>query len=232
VRSLCRSSLVFALLAFLPACHRAVGREKVVATVFPVYDLVRRIAGPDADVLLVGSDSAGAGAANANLVVEVGLGFDAWMDAVVPAKTRVLRVGDRVPTLTTASGSIDPHVWMDPQRARLMVTAIAEEMARVDASHANAFRERAAAVDASLDALDRELDTRAAAWKTRAVASEGAPAMRYFGERYHIDVVGLDAATPGEPRATLDSGGAANEATASYESLLRDDTAALDKVLR
>jgi zinc transport system substrate-binding protein len=224
---------LLALLALTPACHRAVGREKVVTTVFPVYDLVRRIAGPDADVVLVGSDHAtNVGAGNVSLVVEVGLGLDRWMDAVVPARARVLRVGDRVPTLTAAGGSIDPHVWMDPQRARLMVTAIAEEMARLDASHANAFRERAAAVDSSLDSLDREIDARAATWRTRAVASEAAAGMRYFGERYHIDVVGLDAATPGEPRATLDSGGAASELAASYESLLRDDTAALDKVLR
>ncbi len=204
-------------------------------TVFPVYDLVRRIAGPDADVLLALPNGPADGAANANLVVEVGLGFDAWVDAVAPAKVRVLRVGDRVPTLTTTSGAIDPHVWMDPQRARLIVTAIAEEMARVDASHASAFRERAAAVDASLDALDRELDARASAWNTRAVASGDAPGMRYFGERYHVDVVGLDAAKPGEPRVTLDFGAGASSdggAPASYESLLRDDTAALDKALR
>ena len=203
-------------------------------TVFPVYDLVRRIPGPDADVLLVEPNAPAAAVANVNLVVEVGLGLDTWVDAVAPAKVRVLRVGDRVPTLTTSSGAIDPHVWMDPQRARLMVTAIAEEMARVDASHANAFRERAAAVDASLDALDRELDARAAAWKTRAVASGDAPGMRYFGERYRVDVVGLDAAKPGEPRVTLDSSGATRSGPppASYESLLRDDTAALDSVLR
>ncbi len=211
-------------------------REKVLTTVSPVYDLVRRIAGPDADVLLVepNAPAAPAAVADVNLVVEVGLGFDAWVDAVAPPKVRVLRVGDRVPTLTTSGGAIDPYVWMDPQRARLMVTAIAEEMARVDSSHAGAYRERAAAVDASLDALDRELDAHASAWTTRAVSSAGAPGMRYFGERYHVDVVGLDAAKPGEPRVTLDfgAGGSARGAPASYESLLRGDTAALDEVLR
>ena len=78
-------------------------------------------------------------------------------------KVRVLELGDRVPTIARADGSIDPYPWMDPQRARLMATAIAEDLARTDSSHAAAFRDRASALDAALDALDHETEDATAA---------------------------------------------------------------------
>ena len=55
-------------------------------------------------------------------------------------------------------GATDPHVWLDPQRARLIVKQIAEELAKADGAHGPGYRERADAIDASLDALDKELD--------------------------------------------------------------------------
>src|SRR5579871_2880704 len=88
-------------------------RLKVAVTVFPIYDLTRRIAGPDADVVLLvqpgrpenditpGEQEAQA-ATGAKLGIRVGLGLDEWLqpllDEVAP-KARRLAVGDRVPTL-------------------------------------------------------------------------------------------------------------------------------------
>jgi len=218
------------------------GRPKVVVSVFPIFDLARRVAGPDADVtlLLPPSESASpspGGAAHANdvagakLGVMVGLDLDAWMEPLLQAnapKARVLKVGDRVPTLTTESGAIDPHVWLDPQRARLIVKAIGEDMARVDARHANAYRARANDVDASLEALDKELEQRTAAWKNKAFVTREA-AFAYFAERYKLTIT----ATPNPQThvalalALLTIGGTPE--TDTYEKLLRYDVAQLEK---
>ncbi len=195
----------------LGGCHKAPpGRASVGVSVFPVYDLVRRIAGPDADVTLLTPSSPPM--PQARLFVLVGLGLDGWMDALEPPHVRVLKVGDRVPTITAKDGAIDPHVWLDPQRARLIATAIAEDLARTDSSHANAFRERAAAVDASLDAF-----------------ATSDPGMAYYAERYRLDVV--DDARPGVPKVALDSVGGSDR-SGTYEALVRSDTAALDSALR
>jgi zinc transport system substrate-binding protein len=211
----------------LGGCHKAPpGRASVGVSVFPVYDLVRRIAGPDADVTLLTPSSPPM--PQARLFVLVGLGLDTWMDALEPPHVRVLKVGDRVPTLTAKDGAIDPHVWLDPQRARLIATAIAEDLARADSSHANAFRERAAAVDASLDALDHEVDARASAWRSHAFATSD-PGMAYYAERYRLDVV--NDARPGVPKVALDSVGG-SDSSGTYEALVRSDTAALDSALR
>jgi len=104
-----------ALLAVLPACHRTPRpRAKVVTSIFPVYDLTRRIAGEDADVVMlepVGSSphtyTATPGdverSTGANLAVMIGLDLDAWLEPLMTRvgapKGRILRLADRVPTL-------------------------------------------------------------------------------------------------------------------------------------
>jgi len=151
--ALCLPFVLLPLLLLAPACrHAPAGRMSVAVSIFPIYDLVRRVAGPDADVTLLlppgrspagfaptAKDEADVGAAR--VVVWVGLGLDPWMGDLVQAKNapkasvKVLKVGDRVPTLATtgkpyvdpASGGgtavVDPHVWLDPQRATVMAKA-------------------------------------------------------------------------------------------------------------
>jgi zinc transport system substrate-binding protein len=204
-------------------------RARVAVSIFPVYDLVRRVAGPDADVVLVlppgksphafepGAAESEA-ASRVKLGVMVGLGLDPWMEKLVGTaspKARLLKVGDRVPTLTVAAppagdgearararegddAPIDPHVWLDPQRARLIVKAVAEELSRVDARHAGAYRQRTSEVDASLGALDRELEAATAPWKERGVVTFHA-SFGYLAERYRLGVAGVVEADPGTP---------------------------------
>jgi zinc transport system substrate-binding protein len=204
-------------------------RARVAVSIFPVYDLVRRVAGPDADVVLVlppgksphafepGAAESEA-ASRVKLGVMVGLGLDPWMEKLVGTaspKARLLKVGDRVPTLTVAAppagdgearararegddAPIDPHVWLDPQRARLIVKAVAEELSRLDARHAGAYRQRTSEVDASLGALDRELEAATAPWKERGVVTFHA-SFGYLAERYRLGVAGVVEADPGTP---------------------------------
>jgi zinc transport system substrate-binding protein len=206
-------------------------RLKVVVTVFPVYDLTRRIAGPDADVVLLivpgrpemdirPSEKEADAATGAMLGIRVGLGLDDWLqdvlDTVAP-KARRLAVGERVPTLVYKAnpvaqglarngmaevdphlaGKPDPYVWLDPQRAELIVKAIAEEMARADVAHASAYRERSTHLEKDLEALDHEVEARVATWATRSFVSFR-PAFGYFADRYHLDVAGTLEAYPGK----------------------------------
>ncbi|MDB4941784.1 MAG: Zinc transporter, periplasmic-binding protein ZnuA, partial [Labilithrix sp.] len=116
-----RSAFVFLLLliAILPGC-KACGkgggsneRLGVSVSIFPIYDLVRRVAGPDADVGLLlpaGRNEHSFDptpkdietASRARVGVMVGLGLDPWMEKLMKdasPKARILKVGDRVPTL-------------------------------------------------------------------------------------------------------------------------------------
>ncbi len=207
----------------------------VAVSIFPIFDLTRRVAGPDADVALLlppghnehhfdPTPKEVEEVSRAQVGVMVGLGLDPWMEKLLrdaAPTAKVLKVGDRVPTLTIDNemvgseeadkelaklgkgddpghekGALDPHVWLDPTRARLIVKAIAEELARADSAHANAYRARAAEIDTSLDALDKEIEKTTASWKTRELITFHG-SFGYFADRYHLNIAAVIEPIPG-----------------------------------
>jgi zinc transport system substrate-binding protein len=129
VRKLAVALLPIAV-AVLPGCKTCGGgaqsdRATVAVSIFPIYDLTKRIAGPDADVTLLlpaGRNEHSfdptpkdiENASKAKLGVMVGLNLDPWMEKLLkdaaPA-AKVLKVGDHVPTLTIKDDPIgaDEH---------------------------------------------------------------------------------------------------------------------------
>jgi zinc transport system substrate-binding protein len=245
-------TLAFAILplavAVLPGCKSCgekgagSGRTTVAVSIFPIYDLTKRIAGPDADVTLLlpaGRNEHSfdptpkdiESASKAKLGVMVGLNLDPWMEKLLKdaaPNAKILKVGDRVPTLTIkddpigadehddhdhddhdkdhhddhhddhdhAKGAADPHVWLDPQRAQLIVRAIAEELGRVDSAHALAYRERGTALEKDLGVLDKEVEEKTKAFKRRGfVTFHGS--FSYFAERYKLDILAVIEPFPG-----------------------------------
>ncbi|MDB4936048.1 MAG: hypothetical protein JWP87_3020 [Labilithrix sp.] len=214
----------------------------VSVSIFPIYDLVRRVAGPDADVALLLPPGRNEhsfdptpkdieAASKAKVGVMVGLGLDPWMEKLMSdaaPKARLVKVGDRVPTLTIKDdpigdeeadkareaaekaggkpeahdehehekGATDPHVWLDPERARLIVRAVAEELGKADSAHAIDYRKRATEIDESLSALDKEIEGRTKALTTRGfVTFHGS--FQYFAERYKLDILAVIEPYPG-----------------------------------
>lgn len=230
--------IVLALLT-APACEgcrgKSGGRTRVVCSIFPIYDLTRRVAGADADVFLLlppGQNEHEYSptsreierVAQSHLGVMVGLGLDAWMTKVMETaapSAKTLQLGTKVETRSidlemagdeaadearaTAGaaahdehkkGAIDPHVWLDPRRARTMLGAIADELAAVDPAHAAGYRARAGDAGLSLDALDQELERRMSALKTRGfITFHGS--FGYFAERYRLKVLAVIEPFPG-----------------------------------
>jgi zinc transport system substrate-binding protein len=93
-------------------------------------------------------------------------------------------------------GAVDPHVWLDPRRARTMVAAIGSELAAIDPAHAEGYKARAADADKTLAALDEELDKRMAALHTRGfITFHGS--FGYFAERYELKVLAVIEPFPG-----------------------------------
>ncbi len=222
-------------LAGCKSCGAApAGKTRVAVSIYPVYDLVRRVAGPDADVSLLLPPGKNEHTfdptphdveevAKSGLGVMVGLGLDPWMERLMKdaaPKAKLLRVGDRVPTRKVEleaigeeeahkhgekdddddhdheKGALDPHVWLDPQNARLIVRAFTEEIAKLDASHAVAYRQRAASLEGELEALDKELEAR-----TKALPKKGFVTFHgsfgYFAARYGLTVLAVIEPFPG-----------------------------------
>lgn len=231
--------LLVVALVVAPACEgcrgKSGGKTQVVCSIFPVYDLTRRVAGADADVVLLLPPGQNeheysptsreiANVAHSQLGVMVGLGLDAWMTKVMETAApaaKTLQLGTKVETRTIdlemvgdeaadkareqagqagheshKQGAPDPHVWLDPRRARTMLEAIADELVAVDPAHAAGYRARAGDAGLSLDALDRELDRRMSALKTRGfITFHGS--FGYFAERYHLQILAVIEPFPG-----------------------------------
>ena len=83
-------------------------------------------------------------------------------------------------------GAHDVHIWLDIDRARLMVKIMARELAKADPAHRAAYEKNARELDAKLAALDAELaqTLKNARGKHFAVAHD---AYQYFERKYGLE---------------------------------------------
>ncbi len=234
-----RSIRLLALLSFsllLSCSKKPASNERLhaVASIFPIYDMARTVAGEDADVDLLlqpgqnehhfdPSPKEIARAAKSKVFVMVGLGLDPWMEKLAKdaaPEAKLLQVGNRVPTRPMpkdhvgedevaahlkdagkeddddAHGPMDPHVWLDPQRARLIVKAITEEFAKADVAHAANYRARGSKLEQEIDAVDAEAETRLKALSNKGfVTFHGS--FGYFAERYGLTILAVIEPFPG-----------------------------------
>ncbi len=93
--------------------------------------------------------------------------------------------------LTFENGEADLHIWLSPQRAAVMVNAIAREMGALYPAAAQTFAANAAAYVEELDALDAEIrQTLEGAPKRAFVAYH--PAFGYFADDYSLTMLALE----------------------------------------
>ena len=201
------------------------GPPLVVATIFPVADLVARIGGdavrvetllpPRASVHTWEATPAQVRSlSHARAYVTVGGGLDGWLEefgADVPAlRTVCLTDGMRLRRADEAhagegSGSGtsgDPHVWLDPVLVRdEILPRIAALLVELAPGRRDALLARAGAMADSLTVLDAEI-RRLLAGRTRSGFVATHDAWSYFAERYGLEVIGNLYEGPGhEPSA-------------------------------
>ncbi len=90
------------------------------------------------------------------------------------------------------AGGHDPHIWFDVDLWSLTVGYVADKLSELDPDHAAEFRQNCDAYVAKLTALDRECrEALAAIPDDRRVLVTAHDAFGYFGNRYGIEVHGL-----------------------------------------
>lgn len=205
---------------------------RVVASFSILADMVREIGGPAVDVqALVGPDGDTHGfepgpadarrLARADIVVINGLGFEGWMERLVKAS------GYRGPLVVATRGVAprsvghphigraahghaqeygrppDPHAWQDLGLAQTYVANLRDALIAARPAQAELFRQRAAAYDAQLRALDAAVRASFDAIpreQRRLLTSHDA--FGYFGAAYGIDLLAArGTSTAGEPSA-------------------------------
>ena len=83
-----------------------------------------------------------------------------------------------------ADGGIDPHLWLDPQNARVIVTHLAEVLGELDQVNREIYLKNAKLIDVNLRKLDQEIAKSMRGLTGRFLVLHDATS--YFVERYKI----------------------------------------------
>jgi zinc transport system substrate-binding protein len=211
-----------ACLGGLACAPRSPSRRLVAATVFPIFDLTRRVADDRLDVRLIlapGLDPHEyeprpkdvAGLADASLIFAVGLGLDPWAHGVARSagagEARAFELGPLMDPILAPPGVIrpepliDPHFWTDPVRAQRAVDVIVEALSGLDPQGGPFYRERGGVLKRSIQTVHADISRQAQTWtRRRLVTFHGS--LFYFAARYGLQVVGVVQTVPGtEPTA-------------------------------
>ena len=137
---------------------------------------------------------------NARMLLEVGVGLEVWVSSLVNnAGNPGLRVvttskgiglikdyePDTMPNKNAKDGrqSGNPHVWLDPENAKIMMRHITEALIKTDPDHALDYRENQAVYLRKLDQLQAELTNRLRTVTDRRIIVHH-PAWPYFARRF------------------------------------------------
>lgn len=220
--------IVSALPFGLPAAS-AQESVPIVVTIPVLKDLVERVGGAHVRVtsLLSGYENEHTyspkpsdlvAIRKARLLFEVGIGLEVWVASLVKnagsSSLVVVTTSQGIGLIRdhpdhsdshrdagdTKSGG-NPHVWLDPENAAIMVRHITEALIKVDPRHAADFRSNQAAFLTQLDRLRQELMERIKPLKDRRFLAHH-PAWPYLARRFGLTIAGVIQTQPGaEPSA-------------------------------
>jgi ABC-type Zn uptake system ZnuABC Zn-binding protein ZnuA len=213
--------IVFSLLSWLETAPAASPRLKVAATIFPLYDLVRNVAGPAVEVVLLLPPGASPhtfeprpgtmrALTGSKLLFAIGHGLDDWarrlaQGASVPHTLIVdQQIALHASTHThqeqapaSAPTDLDPHYWLAVPHAIRIVHTIAETLGSLDAAAQADYRQRAAAYVEQLHQLHAEIRRLLADLPRRHLATFHA-AFGYFADAYDLHIVATFEPVPGQ----------------------------------
>ncbi len=90
-------------------------------------------------------------------------------------------------------GGIDPHVWLSPKRAKVMVQTIADELSAVDPANQDLYQASAAGYIAQIDALDRQIQEKVSTLSNLTfLIYHGA--YGYFADDYGLKMIAIEIA--------------------------------------
>jgi ABC-type Zn uptake system ZnuABC Zn-binding protein ZnuA len=178
------------------------GRLRVVATTTQVADLAANVGGDRVQVtslLKPGIDPHDYEPspaeidtiAHADLVLENGVGLEAWLGDTIDSSGFDGPVVDTSQglRLRMVGGAADPHIWQNPRNAERMAATIDRGLAAAEPSAATTFQANLAAYTRQLQALDREIQRQIDSLANRKLVTNH-DAFGYYIDRYGLQLVG------------------------------------------
>jgi zinc/manganese transport system substrate-binding protein/manganese/iron transport system substrate-binding protein len=178
------------------------GELSVVATTTQVADLAANVGGDQVQVTSLLKPGVDAhdyepspadidALAQADLVVQNGVGLEEWLDDIIESSGYDGPVVDASQgvTLRQVEGEPDPHIWQDPGNARQMAATIERGLATAEPAAAAGFEANLAAYTKQLGALDAEVERQIDSLANKKVVTNH-DAFGYYLDRYGLELVG------------------------------------------
>jgi zinc transport system substrate-binding protein len=212
------------------------GKLQITASFYPLYFFATQIGGDKADVKNITPAAAEphdydpttqdiARIEKSNLLILNG-GVEAWGDK-----------GTNVTIVTAADGLLtrklveegktaqDPHVWLNPQLAKVEVAKITQAFIKIDAANSSYYQANEKILDDKLDNLDGQYKAGLASCQNKDIITSHA-AFAYMGSRYGLNQVAISGLSPDEEPSSQQLADVANFAKAHnvkyifFESLI------------
>ena len=200
------------------------GRLRVLTSFYPIYDFACKIGGDCIDVTnMVPSGTEPhdwepstndlKNLEKADVFIYNGADMEPWADDLLVSRSDTLHVveaSENVELRTTDGehehahehegadhhhGDFDPHVWLDPENAKIEMEAIRDALCAADPENSTVFQSNYEKYAAELDALDAEFREKLAPLPNRTivVAHE---AFGYLCDAYGLTQVGIEGLSP------------------------------------
>lgn len=182
----------------------------VITTLFPVYDFAREIAGDKAEIILLLPPGVEAHAyeptpqdivsvQKSDLFIYTGELMEPWVhkfvEGVESDRPIVVDASKGVKLLGSDEhdedeeyehGELDPHIWLDPQNAIVMVDNITKGLVELDPENANYYQQNSEAYKQKLQELDAQISEAIPHLASKTIVYAGHFAFGYFAQRYGL----------------------------------------------
>lgn len=231
---LCVLMLAFSFAGCSANNNKTQGEVKVIATIFPIYDWAREIAGDNSDIGLellldngVDMHSFQPTAkdvidiSDCDIFIYVGGESDSWVkDVLAQAKNKDMIVlslidilGEKAKEEELKEGmqgddddsALDEHVWLSLKNASLFTDKIAEAFSKADAEHSDLFKSNADNYKKELSRLDEDYQAAVNAGKTKTLLFGDRFPFRYMTDDYGLDYYAAFSGCSAEVEASFET---------------------------
>jgi zinc transport system substrate-binding protein len=205
--------LVFCLGASASADIEAEPKIKIVASIFPLQEFARAVAGEYGDISLLLPPGAGVHTwqprasdiirlSTADLFIYIGAGLEPWIDDVLKSlsssRLRVLVVMDSLPLTgpENKEHEEDPHIWLDLGIDRAIVSLLARTLGQLAPAKAAAFAGNANRYAERLEKIEEQFSSVLSRCRQRTILLGGHAAFGYLAARYGLVQRSLSGLSP------------------------------------
>ncbi|PIQ67922.1 hypothetical protein COY25_01025 [Candidatus Uhrbacteria bacterium CG_4_10_14_0_2_um_filter_41_7] len=207
---------IFSFILLFPNKKVAQTQYDVGATIFPIYDITKNIAGDALNVGLVlplgasphtfePSPSLVKNFTNTKVIYAVGAGFDDWIDPIInssKAEKQYVSSGIGLRTMEEDGETvIDPHYWLTVANAKIIATSITNNLSRRYPAYKLTFENNLDKYLSELDTADNLVREKLLNLQNKNLITLH-DAYYYFADEYSLNIVGTFEPTAGrEPTA-------------------------------